>query len=256
MQLKFITVNIWQGEALDRVCAFLDKEKPDVVVMQEVYNGTDPKLEPRFRSYEELKKRLDFPYYDHEAAFIEDRHGDKIPEGNAAFSRFPIVARDVVFFNEPFRDDYIDDIKNNPIQPHVLLYSALKTPAGAVHVYNVHGPWDLNGDNYSEKRRQMTEAIIAATTDRPNVIVAGDTNAQPTNQAILDLEKHIPSVFGRELTSTFNMRHKTNPGYATARVDMVFASSNLKVISKSCPDVDLSDHYPLIVTFEIPEVNS
>lgn len=85
---------------------------------------------------------------------------------------------------------------------------------------------------------------------KPHVILAGDTNAKPTNQAMRNLEKHFVSVFGDELTTTFNMKRKTNPGYATAAVDLMYISPDLEVIQKACLDVDVSDHLPLVVTLQ------
>ncbi len=255
MKLKVVSLNIWQGQAINEVCLFLEREKPDIVTLQEVYDGKDPALALQFRSLDELKKRLGLAYHDFEAALIDNRQEGNIPEGNAIFSRFPIVAREAIFFNDPFRTDYVDDISNNPTQPHVLLHTVLKTPAGEVNAYSLHGTWDLDGDNFSEKRRQMSEAIIAATKGKANVILAGDTNAKPTNQAMLNVEQHLTSVFGHELTSTFNMRRKDNPGYATAAVDMVFVSQDINIVTRVCPDVDISDHLPLVVTLEIQETN-
>ncbi len=97
----------------------------------------------------------------------------------------------------------------------------------------------------------MSDKIIEAITDVPNVILGGDTNARPTNKAMMAIEEHLDSVFGTELTTTFNMERKHNPGYATSVVDMLFVSSNISVQSHSCPDVDISDHLPLIVTFKV-----
>lgn len=251
MIIKLITLNIFQGFCLGEACAFLEQEKPDIVTLQEVYAGEDTAIAQRFRTFQEVRRRLQFAASDFVPAFIDNRAEGKIPEGNAIFSRFPIKARDAVFFNEPFRDDYFEDIKNNPIQPHVLQHVVLQTPSGDLDVFNVHGPWDLDGDNYSQKRQQMAEAIIAGTKGKPRVLVAGDTNARPTNQAIQDAQRHLTNVFGTELKSTFNMRRKENPGYATSVVDMVFTSPGMKVVAKSCPDVDVSDHLPLIVTVEL-----
>jgi len=255
MRLKLVTLNLWHGEKLDAICSFLIAEKPDVIFMQEVFDGQDPHLARQYRTLSELKKRLDLPFCAYEAAHINILPDDagKAPEGNAIFSRFPILDQEAIFFNDPFRDDYVDDNLDATHEPRTLLHATLKTPAGEVHAYNLHGSWDLDGDNFGELRRQMSEAVVSATKDKQNVILGGDTNAKPTNQALRNVEQHLTSVFGTELTTTFNMRHKTNPGYGTAAVDMVFVSPNLKVISKSCPDVDVSDHFPLIVTFEIPE---
>lgn len=58
-------------------------------------------------------------------------------------------------------------------------------------------------------------------------------------------------VFNDQITSSFNMRHKANPGYASAVVDMLFTSSDVKIVSKSVPEDDVSDHKPLLATIEI-----
>ncbi|HZM64611.1 MAG TPA: endonuclease/exonuclease/phosphatase family protein [Candidatus Saccharimonadales bacterium] len=251
MKLKLVTINIFQGALLDEVCAFIEKERPDIVTMQEVYDGHGSAAPLKYRSWEEIKKRLRFKAADYEAALIDNKPPGAFPMGNGILSQFPITSRDFVFFNEPFNPHYVDDAKNSSKMPHVLQHVVLQTPAGEVNVYNLHGTWDLNGDNFSDKRRQMSEAILAATKGKKNVLLAGDTNAKPTNQAMRNLEPQLKNVFGTELKTTFNMSRKDNPGYATAAVDMVFVSPDVKIISKSCPQVDISDHLPLVVEVEI-----
>lgn len=256
MRIKLVSLNIWNGGALDAAIEFITSQNPDIVVLQEVYNGTDPSLEPKYRTFEELKNRLGLPYHDYEPCLLINTPAGKLPWGNATFSRFPVAARETIFFNGPMNEDYVPDIKNNPSIPHVLLCDKLETPDGEVNVLNLHGTWDLDGDNFSDKRRQMSEAVISAAKGKPNVIVAGDTNAKPTNQAMINIEGHLASVFGRELTTTFNMSRKDNPGYGTAAVDMVYVSSDIKVVAKECPDADVSDHLPLVVTMEITPVEA
>ena len=58
-------------------------------------------------------------------------------------------------------------------------------------------------------------------------------------------------MFKDELKTTFNMKRKTDPGYAAAVVDMIFISKNIEVISHDCPQVDISDHLPLVCKFNI-----
>jgi hypothetical protein len=51
LKLKVVSLNLWHGGRLfDEVVAFLRAEAPDVVMLQEVYGGTDPELERRLRS--------------------------------------------------------------------------------------------------------------------------------------------------------------------------------------------------------------
>lgn len=255
MNLKVISLNMWWGgELFSALLEFLRREDADIVMLQEVYDGTDPSLKPSYRSMRVLDKELGYPYAEFGLAYIETAPAGKIPHGNAILSKFAVKDSETLFMANPPRPDfeYRDTREHWPILPAPLQIANLETPAGSVAVGNVHGVWDLDGDNYSQNRQAMTSMILELAARQPNVIVAGDTNAKSTNRAMLELEPRLKSVFGAEVPTTFNMRRKDNPGYATAAVDLMFVSSKIEVISKHVPDVDISDHLPLVVTLQIP----
>ncbi len=86
------------------------------------------------------------------------------------------------------------------------------------------------------------------------VIVAGDTNAKPTNPAMLAIEQQLVSVFKNDLPTSFNVRRKDLkkfPGYATATVDLMYVSPDVTVVVRDCSNVDISDHLPLTATLHI-----
>lgn len=239
---------------MDPILDFLAAEDADVVFLQEVYNGDIATMERRFRSIEVLQERLHYDSVEFAPLVIDKFHEGDVMAGNAVLAKFPTTAGETIFFNsqlverDPYKPETVEGIVT---LPRILQHVILDTSAGDVHAFNIHGAWDLDGDNFGEDRRRMRDAILAAIDGKPNVILAGDTNAQPTNQAMRDVEQHLHSVFGTELTSTFNMKHKKNPGYATARVDMIFVSPNIKVLERHSPKVDVSDHLPLIARLEI-----
>jgi endonuclease/exonuclease/phosphatase family metal-dependent hydrolase len=255
MRIKVITLNLWfGGELFDGVLDFLKQQDADVVLLQEVYNGEDPALKRQFRSMQVLKAELSYPYQDFIADYRDfDRTDGKAQRGNAILSRFPLVSHPPIFFGSPYSETYRDILGHYSQDcPRDVQHVVLGTPAGEVNVFNIHGAWDLDGDNYGEQRQAMSEAVIGAIKGRPNVILAGDTNAKPTNRAIIEIEEYLKSVFGKaELVSTFNMRRKDNPGYATAAVDMILVSPYIKVVTRDCPDIDISDHLPLVATLEL-----
>lgn len=253
MKIKFVSLNLWLGGILfDGIIEFLKEQDADIIVLQEVYNGTDASLDRQYKSMQILGEELGYAYSDFVADYRDfDRTDGKAQRGNAVLSKFPIVGTDAIFFGEPYSETYRDLPGHYHECPRDLQHVILETPAGELDVFNIQGVWDLDGDNYSEQRRQMSETVIEAIQGKKNVILAGDTNAKPTNQAILDIEKYLHSVFGQSLTSTFNMRRKDNPGYATAVVDMIFVSPHMKVHSASCHDIDISDHLPLSAELEI-----
>ena len=252
MTFKIISLNLWWGgKLLPGILDFLRAEDADVLALQEVYDGREPGLDDRYRSVQVLRAALPYQYLAYAQAFIHDSSVGKLPNGNAVFSKFPIIARSARFLTKPSREVYQDVAEQWPIFPRVLQQVQLDTPAGELNVFNMHGVWDIDGDNPSPARLKMSEIIINGTKDKPSVVLTGDTNAKPTNPAMRAIEAHLNSVFDDRLKSTFNMRRKTNPGYATAAVDLMYVSPNIRVISAECPTVDISDHLPLVVSLDI-----
>jgi endonuclease/exonuclease/phosphatase family metal-dependent hydrolase len=253
MKLKVMSLNIWHGGFLfDQVVEFIKQQDADILLLQEVYDGHGEEHDRRFRTMDVFNEILGYKDSDFVQAFVYAVPEGKFPHGNAIFSKFPITKRSHSFFMEPNGAEFYEDKPENwPILPSALQHVEIASPAGPLNVFNMHGVWDLDGDNYSDSRKHMRDVILEDTSGLENVILGGDTNAKASNQAMRDLEPQLKSVFGQEIQSTFNMRRKDNPGYATAAVDLMFVSPTMEVLSKSCPDVDISDHLPVIAELEI-----
>ncbi len=256
MKLKVICLNLWQGGLLfDEILEFLKQEDADILLLQEVYNGkADDGIDipGNYRSIEMLRQALPaYTHYDYAPAIRDIVPEGKFDNGNAVFAKYTITPKPTVFFNEPYGERDAFDPKGFPTTPRNLQHVTVNVNGTELNIFNFQGVWDLNGDNYSSQRQRMSEVIIEAVKGKPHVILAGDTNAKPTNLAMRAIQEHLHSVFGDELATSFNMRRKDNPGYATACVDMIFVSSDIAVSGKSCPDVDISDHLPLIAELTI-----
>lgn len=254
MDITVVSLNIWHSVLLDDVIAFLKQQQADVVMLQEVSNSSDSHRERRFRAYSVIQHETGYAHAAYAVAAHVNWPEGKAPDGNAVFSRFPLTAHTPIFFNEPFSESHDDTLENGPIFPRNLQHVEAETPAGIMHVFNFQGVYDLDGDNDSPKRRNMSRIILEQTKGLKNVVVAGDTNAKPTNPAMRTLETQLTSVFGNELPTSFNVRRKDLakfPGYATAAVDLMYVSPDVQVIDHACLDVDLSDHLPLTATLRI-----
>jgi endonuclease/exonuclease/phosphatase family metal-dependent hydrolase len=254
VKVKIISINLEHGGVrFDEIIEFLKEQDADIVLSQETFSTPDDSVDRQYRSMQLMPGLLGYEYADFSAAFRDfDRTDGKGQRGNGIFSKYPLTAKETVFFDGEYSETYRDTPEQYPNCPRNLQHVVVHLPDCDIDVFNIQGVWDLDGDNYSEKRKRMAETVIAETKDLSRVILAGDTNAKPTNQAIIDIEEHLKSVFPKdELQTTFNMRVKTNPGYATAAVDMILVSPHIEVLEKSCPDVDVSDHLPLIATLEV-----
>lgn len=252
MKIKILTLNIWGGEFLGRVVDFMRKENPDVALFQEVYNGTG-NLDSKYQSLYVLQAKLNYAYYAFEPSLIDVRSIGNILWGNAILSRFPIRNQKSIFFDIPFGEISLEksDSQNRAqFFPMNILGTNIKIINKDISAYSVHGIWGFNGED-NPRRLEMSKIIVDEIKDKENVILAGDFNVQPYTKTVENIEKHLQNVFKNELASTFNMKHKLLPTYATSAVDMIFVSKHFNVIGHNMPDVDVSDHMPLVCELEV-----
>jgi len=259
MKIKVISLNLWNGgRLLDRISDFLIAEQPDLLFLQEAYAGRlpvqqagDPALAPRFRSVAILTGL--FPSYDFDFApvYCDTRslEGD-IEEGQLLLSKWPIIFRDNIFFDRPYAKLDQDATTDFSQWPATLQHCRIQIDNQVIELLHVHGPVNFDGTLDSPRRLKMSQMILDRISDKTPAIVAGDFNVQPQTQTIRNIENHLTNVFKDELVTTFNMCQKTNPGYARAVVDMMFISPTIKVLEHHQPQVDISDHWPLIATLE------
>jgi len=233
---------------MDDILAFIKKEDPDVLALQEVYDGHDLSWERKFRSMDVLRDALDYSHEHFAPAFLERTEFGKVEQGNAVFSRHPIDNTSVVFFDQPYgeREDAPGYYKTTPRN---LQRVDILVPEGPLSIFNTQGIWGTHGDD-SDRRLAMGRTIAREISKTDKYILGGDFNVKEGTKTVGLIEEFGENVFSGSLKSSFNLREKKDPGFAVAVVDMVFSSSNVKVIEKSCPDIDVSDHLPLIVTFE------
>lgn len=255
MKLKLVSLNIWkEGDLLDKAITFIHKENPDILCLQEVYNGDQSSLEKRFRSLNVLVSSLDLPYHVFAPAFkdITKKFNLEAEQGNLILSRYAINKTKTVFLLGKYGiyENYQEkgDYEN---LPRIMQYAKIKINSIAIELYNIHGIWGLDGwDN--EKRLIMSQIITNEVKNKPYVILTGDFNTFPNTKTIANVEKYLRNVFKDELKTTFNLKRKQYPGnWSTSVVDMMFISKNINILEHYCPNVDVSDHLPLVCTIEI-----
>lgn len=255
MKVKFISLNVYEGGLLfDNIFKFLKQESPDIVVFQEVMDGKDKSLDRNIRTIEELKSFFtDWNFYfAPEFMLVDD--GLKVEIGNAIFSKFPIMKSWLNDFGIPYGEFDVNP-SNGDFSTHPKNIQCCEVDIkGQIYtVCNLHGIWGLDGGD-NPARLKMSDIIVEQIKDKERVLLAGDFNLKPNTQTIKNIEKYLTNVFKDELKSSFNLSRKNLekfPGYATVVVDMLFVSSDIELLTHSCPQVDVSDHLPLICEFEV-----
>ena len=250
MQFSYLQLNIWLGgKVWNPMVAYLKQENPDILALQEVYDGHDPALEKRFRTVEELKKELGYPYHTFQTASIDTRENCNIPWGNAIFTKFPITHSEAIFFDVPFGENQTG-IEYAETAPRNMAHAVVACGGEEINVFSLHGIWGHDGED-NARRIAMSNTILEHVCNKKHTVLSGDFNVREKTRTIEILEEKLVSVFKNELETTRNMRQCNNPKFTHSVIDFIFASRDLSVVSHRCSDADVSDHVPLAATFEL-----
>ncbi len=256
MKIKVVSLNLWNGGRLfDQAHDFLQRQRADLMFLQEAYNGNDLNIKKRFRTVEIFKAT--FPQHQtcFSPVFLDKREGEgSIQAGQLIISKFPLSNTRAIHIDTPFGEYDHDSIEDFSDFPTMLQTTFAKIGNKHVKLLNIHGPVNNDGTADTNRRLRMREVILEEIKDQKNVILSGDFNVQAKTQTIKGIEQKLINIFKDDLTTSFNVKQKNLekfPGFANAVVDMMFISPEIKVINKSCPQVDISDHLPLVATLDV-----
>ena len=242
-------------KAAEAMIAWLIEQQADILCLQEFYND---KSSPRFNAKEQLQEN-GYPY---SYFFDEKRNSAGAAFGLAIFSKFPIVNKEVIPFNNPEKNRaiFVDFLYSND----------------TFRVYNVHlHSMKLRLDELAqeEKEKEMLDKIKenfyrmrSGFKGRANevdilkekmqqspypAILAGDFNDLPYSYTYLSFSEFLNNSF-EEKGQGFGITYKNIPGFI--RIDNQFSSKELEVTSHNVfSDINYSDHYPVAATYDLQE---
>lgn len=251
MKLKVICLNLWQGGKLfENIKSFIAEEKADMLALQEVHDAPPPRQE-EWRSPGALARTLGYKHYAFAPAFAKVIHsGHKSQKGNTILSRFPITSSSAIFYDVPYNGTFTETPGDYRYTPRNLQHGEIDINGTTLHLFNTQGIWGFDG-NDSERRLKMGEIITREIAGKQPALLMGDFNVREGTQTIKKIEAHMTNVFAGELKTSFNMRHKKDGGFATAVVDMMFASPDIKIGQHYASKTNVSDHLALVGEFEI-----
>jgi hypothetical protein len=239
--MRIVFLNTWQGNIWDKFQDFIQKQVDltDVFCFQEVSPELFSKISeilPDFNGQHDIGGE----YYPHNVWY-----------GQAVFVRNGIttsVSKKATIFIE----------SGNKIG--FMQYISLKQKSSLILIGNVHGNPHPGSKLDTSARIVQSQKILKLCEDKKGPkIIGGDFNLSPNTKSI----KLFENVGYRNLIKEFNIKatrnklswrihSKDNEHFVKQYyADYVFTSPEVKVYGFEVPGVEISDHLPLILNFDI-----
>lgn len=214
----------------DAFAAEIRKHNADIIGLNEMRDqGTHPEYQAQARI---LAEKLGYYYYFAEAIKFQGTN----PYGNAILSRYPIVNAETILIPDPEVRAY-----KGYYETRCVLKAKIDVCDG-LNVFVTH--FGLNPDEHEN----AVKTVVANVKDEKCVLM-GDFNLKPDSELLQPIFAKMydtASLFTEELMSW-------PADEPTIKIDYIFTSHDLKVVSADIPADVVSDHRPHVAVIEIKE---
>ena len=230
MELRIVTYNVqhclnYHGGEIDydAVADTIKRMDPDVIGLNEIRGvGAGEGYDNQTAR---LADRANYPYC-YFARAIDFADG---PYGNAILSRYPIISAQTVLIPDPEVHAY-----KGYYETRCVLKATLDVPGG-LQVCVSHF-----GLNLDEKENAVRTALSLAEDSR--FLLMGDFNATPEDPVLAPLKARL-----QETEAMLSGPRETYPSDAPrAKIDYIFASPDVDILSAEVLPFETSDHRPLM----------
>lgn len=247
----------------DKVINFLKKTKSDIITLQEVMRGMDDTVYNRYNNSRIIKESLNntHHYSFYGALWVADKHlkngivtkdfGGKAEQGNEVISKYPILDASNHFFHKSYHifQDTTDFRKTD--HARAVIVALLEINNKKLQILNIHGIWNENkvGDERTIKECQYLLSLTE-NTSIPTIIV-GDFNLNPQSASIKILNNKFTNLIEKYNIKSTRPTVRDGLDVGNSVDDYIFVNDKIKVNDFRVEVIDVSDHYPLILDFEI-----
>lgn len=229
MQLKILSWNIWIDCNFDQVTEFLKSSNADIVGLQEIVEN-DPKRD--------IIKALSKLGYQHAFAPVKKVWGNKTwSDGPAIFSKYNILE------NKKYTLSKTDS--------RVAVRAIIQAENKILYIFNTH--LIHTHQQQSDVQDEQVDNLIKLLPQK-QAIVMGDFNATPDSSVINKMRK-ILTDSDPNSAPTWSVYPEgcviCNPSDINIRLDYIFITPDIKILSSKVELSRASDHLPISAIIKV-----
>ncbi len=237
--IKVISINIEGNEHFERFIPFLQGEKPDIVCMQEVFEGSVDRIK------ESLGMEGEFIPLADKTVFTDKYHMRPHGiQGSAIFTNLP---------NTGVKSEVYNGIEGVPVwtrpnsQKRAMLSTTVTKEGRDFTIATTHFTWDPSG-GVNDEQREDWKKLLEITKKYENLILCGDFNAPRGTEIFDELSIHFKDNIPPQITTTLDQELHKKKNLQLV-VDGMFSKGsyvvkNVRVVS------GVSDHQAIVAEVE------
>jgi endonuclease/exonuclease/phosphatase family metal-dependent hydrolase len=245
--MKLLQWNVWYDEKADNVVDFIKDTDADIVCAQELtVNGP---ANPGIDVPKAIAKACGYNYYFHPMT-IYGTDGEALQMGNGIFSKFSIVDKNFQYVQKA-------DPKNQSYETEDRSYVevSLDINGNLLKVGTVHLSYSPAFAMTEKKLGEAEKLYEAAKDNHQRYILTGDMNAKPDSPIIKQLEKLFIHADPNTERPTWTTKPFSYQGFDANtldwRLDYVFATEDINVITNKIIHTQYSDHLPILTEIQL-----
>lgn len=249
MKLSVLQWNVWYKEKPANIANLIKELNPDIICVQELIEHFQ--INPQIDTAKEIATELGYSYYYRFADRWTNR-AEKETQGNAIFSRFPIIKTDYFYLQEPKTNPANATVEGRVVVELTIDANGRQLTFGTVHLS--YSPFLKMTEQRLEEAKRLIEFL---KQKKENYIFTGDLNAKPDTfliKGISELEsfKHAGPDFSEK---TWTTKPFEKQGFIENdlnwRLDYVFMTQDIEVVKAEVIKTEFSDHLPILVKIKI-----
>lgn len=241
--MKIIQLNIWAGRMARGLMSYLEKEQPDVVCMQEVFNADFevPTPDRVFDSLSRLKAASGLQHEYFSMRYSVDVAGGTAPYGNAILSRFPLQSAQTIQIEK----DVLEHVtwQSDTYNANNLQIVTVNSDGQIWAIVNHHGHHEVDPAGNETSVIAMQRVADSLRGVQGPLVLCGDLNVWPESPAMRVFDGWLDDIVARSSATSTLARINVDRDVVC---DHILVNNAITVKNFKVDEVIISDHYPLV----------
>jgi len=241
--MKILTWNAWYKESPENIRKFLEDTQWDVCCLQEVTVGFHTDTHSDVATY--LTESLGIAGH---FVVAQSWNGGERSQGNLILSKLPV--KDTFSY---FIQDYNHELESSfSDEGRVVVGIELEN---SLKILTTHMSYTSRFEETDKKNVEAGRLIEYLKGTEQPFVLCGDLNAVPTSNLIQRLGQDYNNLSPNFLEPTWTTKPFSHEGFVVDtlayRLDYIFGSKEVELISSAIIQTEYSDHLPIISEVEV-----